>query len=149
MSRARRAGREDRRRAQEEGERHQKFMHVLKNTHTHDTHTSAHTHTHAHTHREVECIGATIGTWLRIFFKIFFLSFLLPPLLFSYSFPLSLSVFLSLFLSVSLSKCSNVQINQEKSISKEGGHQWRGTAQSKGLSERAETQNRDHFKLQI
>ena len=55
MSRARRAGREDGRRAQEEGERHQKFMHVLKtHTHTHTTHTRAraHTHTHIHTHTE-------------------------------------------------------------------------------------------------
>ena len=50
MSRARRAGREDGRRAQEEGERHQKFMHVLK-THTHTRHTRARTHTHTHTHR--------------------------------------------------------------------------------------------------
>ena len=98
MSRARRAGREEGRRAQEEGERHQKFMHVLKthtHTHTHTTHTRArartHTHTHTHTHREVKCREPTIGTWLRFFFFPFFFSLFSFALVFSS--PLSFSFF--------------------------------------------------------
>ena len=139
MSRARRAGREDGRRTQEEGERHQKFMHVLK-THTHTRHTRArahtHTHTHTHTHREVKCREPTIGTWLRFFF--FF------PFFFSlFSFALVFSSPLSFPFFHFLANAEMFKLNRREHPQRgRGGHSRSGTAESKDLSERTEKEQR-------